>query len=134
MKRTIYISVAIAIIIFMSACDMVTPVSRTERLGMFIDDLNVTANHSQMPEHFSQANMGGGWSKVTDSSYWSSSADGWDRIPFSYTITSQSGNTITASLTPNGFSAETFDFYFVEEEEDIWKIYQVDRLGTPIIQ
>ena len=135
MRKLILACISIALILIVASCDMVTPVSKSERLSMFIDDLNAP-NYSSMPEHFSQAIMGGGWNKVTSTGiggYWEGGSDGWNNKPFTYTTLSSSGNSITVDITNGSSSTTEHTFYFVEEEEDIWLIYRVDKDGAGTI-
>ena len=133
MKKIILTGIIISLVLIVfTACDEVLPVSKTERLSMFVSDLEA-GNYNSMQDHFSEPDMTNDWGTVTSgATYWASAP--WDNVTFAYSITASDSTTITATFTAISGVDYTMKFYFVKDTSvsgaDVWLIYQLDINGS----
>ncbi len=129
MKKIILGLLAITLILaFFTSCEEVLPVSKTERIALFVGDLKAGGSYSGVPDNFSEADMTNDWGTVTSgATYWGASP--WDNMTFAYTIDSSDSTTVTTTFAASSGSPYTVKFYFVKDSNisgaDVWLIYQI---------
>ncbi len=119
----------IFVVAFFSSCEEVLPISKTERIALFVADLQAGGSYSGVPDNFSEADMTNDWGTVTSgSTYWDSPP--WDNMSFVYTVDLTEATKVTTTFAASGGGSYKIEFYFVKDSNisgaDVWLIYQID--------